>query len=75
MIRFAFQEDGLGKLKENILGMCEAEGREMEEEASAQKQQVYRQDAGSGSRMRAGKDFRTTCFCCCLLAKLCPPLL
>ena len=38
MIRFAFQEDGLGKFKENIRGTCEAEGREMKEEASAEKQ-------------------------------------
>ena len=38
MIRFAFQEDGLGKFKENILGTREAEGREMKEEGSAEKQ-------------------------------------
>ena len=38
MIRFAFQEDCLGKFKENIRGKCEAEGRKMKEEASAEKQ-------------------------------------
>ena len=38
MIRFAFQEDRLAELKENILGPCEAEGREMREEARSEKQ-------------------------------------
>lgn len=37
-IRFAFQEDGLGEFKKNILGTYEVEGRVMREEASAEKQ-------------------------------------
>lgn len=60
MIRFAFQEDSLGELKENILGPCEAEGRETRGEAYAEKQagglknrcRQWQQNGGEGKDLK-----------------------